>query len=63
MGSFISYLYYKKSVEGTGAEEVVPSSPPLAASEAGAEHVPIRHRPTTYEPDLQIEQEPAQPAQ
>lgn len=55
MGSFVSYLYYKKSVEGPTS--VVPSevvSSPLAASETEPEKVLIRHRPTTYEPELEI---------
>jgi hypothetical protein len=62
MGSFVSYLYYKNSVEGTGStatSDVVPSSE-VAASTAGVESIPIRHRPTIYEPELQIEQPPAQ---
>ncbi len=63
MGSFVSYLYYKNSVEDNGAvkNSQVVSAQPIKASEAVAEPIPIRHRPTTYEPELQIEQAP--PAQ
>jgi len=50
MGSIISYLYYKQSVEAppaTNVEETPVTQP-----------VPIRHRPTAHDPDLQIDPTP-----
>lgn len=48
MGSLVSYLYYKNSVEGS-AKPATPESVPVT------EPIPIRHRPTAYDPDLQID--------
>ena len=48
MGSLISYLYYKQSVEAAANVEATPVTQPI----------PIRHRPTAHDPDLQIDPTP-----
>jgi hypothetical protein len=52
MGSLISYLYYKQSVEGPAASK----EEAIAASVT--QPIPIRHRPTAHDPDLQIDPTP-----
>lgn len=51
MGSFISYLYYKNSVEAPAETTVA-----IAATETvHVQPIPIRHRPTAYDPDVGID--------
>ena len=50
MGSLVSYLYYKNSVAPSCTDEAV-----VRTNVVITEPIPIRHRPTTYEPDLQID--------
>lgn len=50
MGSLVSYLYYKNSVAPSCIDEAV-----VRTNVVITEPIPVRHRPTTYEPDLQID--------
>ena len=52
MGSLISYMYYKQSVEPPSVSDVQTK---IMNTNTNTEPIPIRHRPTTYEPDLQID--------
>lgn len=54
MGSIVSYLYYKQSVEGSRVSPAAEDTS-VQTNHVITEPIPIRHRPTTYESDLQIE--------
>ena len=53
MGSLVSYLYYKNSVDPSCADQAMVQTHIVIT-----DPILIRHRPTNYEPDLQIDSVP-----